>query len=146
VRGGCPAVARAIPALRPLLGRQVEITALESTALTTSARRLSVDELLASRIKLPPGVGPLSTTWSGPSPTGRSASRVRVMTIVSVAVAAIGSYPARSERVFLRLSSCLSGQAAKDLAVAGYPAAARSFGPSDLRMTTTKAIALWNSF
>ncbi len=54
------AVARAIPALRPLLGKQVEITALESTALATSARRLSVDELLASRIKLPPGVGPLS--------------------------------------------------------------------------------------
>lgn len=54
------AVARAIPALRPLLGRHVELIALDATAAPAPAHRLTVDELLASRIKLPPGVGPLS--------------------------------------------------------------------------------------
>lgn len=54
------AVARAIPALRPLLGRHVELIALDSTPAPASARKLTADELLASRIKLPPGVGPLS--------------------------------------------------------------------------------------
>lgn len=52
------AVAGAIPALRPLLGKHVEIIALE--AAPEPERKLTVDELLASRIKLPPGVGPLS--------------------------------------------------------------------------------------
>ncbi len=54
------AVARAIPALRPLLGRHVELIALDATPVPAPARRLSVDELLAARIKLPSGVGPLS--------------------------------------------------------------------------------------
>ena len=52
------AVARAIPALRPLLGKQVELIALD--AAPAPERALTVDELLASRIKLPPGIGPLS--------------------------------------------------------------------------------------
>jgi hypothetical protein len=52
------AVAHAIPALRPLLGRHVELIALDTAP--APARGLTVDELLASRIKLPPGVGPLS--------------------------------------------------------------------------------------
>lgn len=54
------AVARAIPALRPLLGRHVELIALEAAPAQVPERKLTVDELLASRIKLPPGVGPLS--------------------------------------------------------------------------------------
>ena len=56
------AVARAIPALRPLLGKHVELIALEAAPAPAPApeRKLTVDELLASRIKLPPGVGPLS--------------------------------------------------------------------------------------
>lgn len=52
------AVARAIPALRPLLGKHVELIALDTAP--APERRLTVDELLASRIKLPPGIGPLS--------------------------------------------------------------------------------------
>jgi hypothetical protein len=52
------AVARAIPALRPLLGRHVELIVLDNQE--APERGLTVDELLASRIKLPPGVGPLS--------------------------------------------------------------------------------------
>lgn len=51
-------VARAIPALRPFLGKRVELIALE--AAPAPEQKLTVDELLASRIKLPPGVGPLS--------------------------------------------------------------------------------------
>jgi hypothetical protein len=54
------AVARAIPALRPLLGKRVELIALDAAPALVSDRALSVDELMASRIKLPPGVGPLS--------------------------------------------------------------------------------------
>lgn len=54
------AVARAIPALRPLLGKRVEIIALDAASALVSDRALTVDELVASRIKLPPGVGPLS--------------------------------------------------------------------------------------
>lgn len=54
------AVARAIPALRPLHGRRVELMALDATPASAPEQRLTVDEFLASRIKLPPGVGPLS--------------------------------------------------------------------------------------
>lgn len=54
------AIARAIPALRPLLGKHVELIALEAAAAPVPERKLTVDELLASRIKLPSGVGPLS--------------------------------------------------------------------------------------
>jgi hypothetical protein len=54
------AVARAIPALRPLLGKHVELIALEAAPVAGPERKLTVDELLASRIKLPPGIGPLS--------------------------------------------------------------------------------------
>jgi hypothetical protein len=53
------AVARAIPALRPLLGKRVELIALDAAPMV-SERTLTVDELLASRIKLAPGIGPLS--------------------------------------------------------------------------------------
>jgi hypothetical protein len=54
------AVACAIPALRPLLGKQVELIALEAAPASALERKLTVDELLASRIKLLPGIGPLS--------------------------------------------------------------------------------------
>jgi hypothetical protein len=54
------AVARAIPALRPLLGKHVELIALDAASAPAPECKLTVDELLASRIKLPPGVGPLS--------------------------------------------------------------------------------------
>jgi hypothetical protein len=54
------AVARAIPALRPLLGRHVELIAFDESPGAAPGRKLSVDELLESRIKLPAGVSPLS--------------------------------------------------------------------------------------
>ncbi len=54
------AVARAIPALRPLLGKRVELIVLDTGSTPASERAVTVDELLASRIKLPQGVGPLS--------------------------------------------------------------------------------------
>lgn len=54
------AVAGAIPALRPLLGRRVELIALDAAPALAPERKLTVDELLASRIKPPPGVGPVS--------------------------------------------------------------------------------------
>lgn len=52
------AVARAIPALRPLLGRHVELIALDAAPPKEPA--LTVDEFLATRIKLPIGIGPVS--------------------------------------------------------------------------------------
>jgi hypothetical protein len=54
------AVTRAIPALRPLLGKHVELIALETMPAGAPEHRLTADELLGSRIRLPPGVGPLS--------------------------------------------------------------------------------------
>ncbi|AUX23824.1 uncharacterized protein SOCEGT47_043540 [Sorangium cellulosum] len=54
------AVARAIPALRPLLGKHVELIALDVAPAPAPKHGLTVGELLASRIKLPPGMGPLS--------------------------------------------------------------------------------------
>jgi len=54
------ALARALPALRPLLGRHVELVAAEMPASRPSRSKLTVDELFASRIDLPPGVGPVS--------------------------------------------------------------------------------------
>jgi hypothetical protein len=52
------AVARALPALRSLLGRHVELIVLETAP--QRPRALSVDEFLAARIKLPPGAAPVS--------------------------------------------------------------------------------------
>ncbi len=54
-------LARAVPALRPLLGRRVELIALDEAPAGPAPRpRLTVDELLASRVELPAGVGPIS--------------------------------------------------------------------------------------
>jgi hypothetical protein len=54
------AVARAIPALLPLLGKRVELIALDASAPAGPLLRLTVDELLCSRMALPPGIEPLS--------------------------------------------------------------------------------------
>ncbi len=54
------AFARALPALRPLLGRHVQLVAAEKPASGPSRSKLTVDELFASRIELPPGVGPVA--------------------------------------------------------------------------------------
>jgi hypothetical protein len=55
------AVAREIPALRPLLGRRVELIALEAeVAPSVPRRKVTAEELLTARIKLPPGVGPIT--------------------------------------------------------------------------------------
>jgi hypothetical protein len=53
------ATARAIPALRPLLGKRVELIALQSET-EPAPRRYTLDELLAERLSPPPGVGPVS--------------------------------------------------------------------------------------
>lgn len=55
--------ARAIPALRPLLGQRVELIALETQqAPATDAQRpkLSVDQLFAAAVKPAPGTPPLT--------------------------------------------------------------------------------------
>jgi hypothetical protein len=54
------AVARALPALRALLGKQVELIAIDTTPAPPSGRKITVDELPAARIKPPPGFGRLS--------------------------------------------------------------------------------------
>jgi hypothetical protein len=53
------AVARVSPALRLLLGNRVELIAREAAPALAPERKLTVDELLASRIKPPLGIGPL---------------------------------------------------------------------------------------
>ena len=56
------ATANAIPALRPLLGKRVELIALQADLPPAGApkRKLTVDELLARRVDAPPGVPPLT--------------------------------------------------------------------------------------
>jgi hypothetical protein len=55
------ATARAIPALRPLLGKRVELIALQTEGEVAQApKRLTLDELLAARLTPPSGVGPVS--------------------------------------------------------------------------------------
>lgn len=53
------ATARAIPALRTLLGKRVELIALQSDT-ELAQRRYTLDELLAERLSPAPGVGPVS--------------------------------------------------------------------------------------
>jgi hypothetical protein len=53
------ALARALPALRPLLGRRVELIALEAEP-PVEPRSLTLDEFLATRLARPPGVAPVS--------------------------------------------------------------------------------------
>jgi hypothetical protein len=55
------ATARAIPALRPLLGKRVELIALQTEGdVAVAPKRLTLDELLAARLTPPPGVGPVT--------------------------------------------------------------------------------------
>jgi hypothetical protein len=56
------ATASAIPALRPLLGKRVELIALQAEGESTQPAepKLTVDELLAARLTPPAGVGPVS--------------------------------------------------------------------------------------
>lgn len=55
------ATARAIPALRPLLGKRVELIALQTEGEVAQApKRLTLDELLAAKLTPPSGVGPVS--------------------------------------------------------------------------------------
>jgi hypothetical protein len=56
------ATARAIPALRPLLGQRVELIALQTGGepAQVTQRKLTLDDLLAARLKPRPGVGPVS--------------------------------------------------------------------------------------
>jgi hypothetical protein len=56
------ATARAIPALRPLLGQRVELIALQTGGEPTQVtqRKLTLDDLLAARLTPRPGVGPVS--------------------------------------------------------------------------------------
>ncbi len=54
------ATARAIPALRPLLGKRVELIALQSETESTPRRKYTLDALLAERLSPPPGIGRVS--------------------------------------------------------------------------------------
>ncbi len=56
------ATARAIPALRPLLGQRVELIALQTEGGPTQAPqgKLTLDDLLAARLTPRPGMGPIS--------------------------------------------------------------------------------------
>jgi hypothetical protein len=54
------AIARALPAFRPLLGRRVELIALEAGAAEAQQRKLTLDEFLASRLERPEGVAPVT--------------------------------------------------------------------------------------
>jgi predicted component of type VI protein secretion system len=54
------AIARAIPALRPLLGTRVELIALQTEAVDAPRCKLTVDEFLAGRLERPEGVAPVT--------------------------------------------------------------------------------------
>ncbi len=56
------ALAQAIPALRPLLGKRVELIALQTDGENDerTSQKLSFDELLAGRVNAPPGAPRLS--------------------------------------------------------------------------------------
>ena len=53
-------VVKAIPGLSPLLGRRVELIARETTRPAAPAGKLTVDQLLASRVQVPHGSGPIT--------------------------------------------------------------------------------------
>ncbi len=54
------ATARAIPELRPLVGRPVELIVLEAGSPRQERRSLTVEELLARRRSRPEGVAPVT--------------------------------------------------------------------------------------
>ena len=53
-------IAGAMPELRPLFGRRVEVIALDSVSAPARGKRLSFDDFLASRLQRPDNVGPVS--------------------------------------------------------------------------------------
>jgi hypothetical protein len=55
-------VAQAIPALRPLLGKRVALTAVEKEPAPAESprRKLTLDEFLASRLERPAGLAPVT--------------------------------------------------------------------------------------
>lgn len=53
-------LAGALPALRPLLGRRVEIIALDAELPEAPRLKLSLDEFLASGLERPEGVAPVT--------------------------------------------------------------------------------------
>ena len=56
------ATAAAIPAFRPLLGKRIELIALQTEAESVEIpqRKLTLDELLARRVDAPTGAAPLT--------------------------------------------------------------------------------------
>jgi len=54
------AVAVAMPELRPLLGRQVEVIALDSATPSEKSTSRTLDDFLAHRLKRPADVEPLT--------------------------------------------------------------------------------------
>jgi hypothetical protein len=54
------ALAQAVPALRPLIGKRVELIAIEAESAQARMRKLTLDELLEQRIDAPPGSRPLT--------------------------------------------------------------------------------------
>jgi hypothetical protein len=53
-------VAGALPELRPMLGRQVEVIALDPRPVVDEESPLSFDEFLKFRLKRPVGIEPVS--------------------------------------------------------------------------------------
>ena len=53
-------VAGAMPKLRPLLGRRVEVIALESALSSSSRSSGTLDDFLAHRLKRPAGIEPVT--------------------------------------------------------------------------------------
>jgi hypothetical protein len=53
-------LAQALPALRPLLGRHVELIALDAAPPPTPRQKLTLEEFLASRLERPEGIAPVT--------------------------------------------------------------------------------------
>ena len=53
-------VAGAIPQLRPLLGRRVEVIALDTVTTPAARRQTSFDDFLAHRLKRPADIEPVT--------------------------------------------------------------------------------------
>jgi hypothetical protein len=54
------ALARALPALRPLLGKRVELIALQAEPPEPPRRKLTLEEFLAARLARPAGAAPVT--------------------------------------------------------------------------------------
>ncbi len=101
------AFAGALPALRPLLGRHVKLVAAEKPASGPSRSKLTVDELFASRIELPPGVGPVALE---DMERGLGTLHLRVEGDALERIAAASDGDARRALTVLEVASELAGQ------------------------------------